>query len=176
MRTWRDISYLKRGDPMQMEVYELMCEINVLGKLKAFDPILTGTYPIGIYLPGSDLDIACVYQDKHEFLDALKDAFKNHNYFMLKEKEIRGIESVICRFEYNDYLIEIFGQPIPVEEQYSYRHMLMEHQLLKENDETFREDIIALKKKGFSTEEAFAELLGIEGDPYEELLNVFESL
>ncbi len=170
MRNWRDISYLNRGDPMQVDICKILQDVEVLDKLWPYDPILTGTYPIGIYLPGSDLDIACVYKKKHEFLDALKDAFKSQNNFTLKEKQIRGIESVICRFKYNGYLIEIFGQPIPAEEQYSYRHMLIEHELLKENDETFRENIIALKKKGLSTEEAFAELLGIEGDPYKGLL------
>jgi len=32
--------------------------------------------------------------------------------------------------------------------------------------------VIRLKEKGFSTEEAFCTLLGIEGDPYIELLKL----
>ena len=53
---WRDISYLSSGDKNQKEVFLALSKSRVLKFLAAFDPVLTGTYPIGIYLPDSDLD------------------------------------------------------------------------------------------------------------------------
>lgn len=171
-RNWRNIDYLKSGDTTQQKLYESIQSAAVLDKLKAFDPIITGTYPIGIYLPGSDIDITCEYGDKEQFIGALRNFFRALDNFSINTKKLRGIESVIARFEHNGFLFEIFGQPLPVENQYSYRHMLIEHNLLESNDSAFKEKILKLKMQGYSTEEAFVSLLGIVGDPYEELLKV----
>jgi hypothetical protein len=48
--------------------------------------------------------------------------------------------------------------------------MLIEHRLLLKHGEAFKNKVIELKQNGLKTEPAFAKLLGIEGDPYEELL------
>ena len=65
---------------------------------------------------------------------------------------------------------DVFGQAVSVKDQYAFRHMLIEHKILKSKGDKFRNKILALKEKGLSTEEAFASLLGIDGDPYTELL------
>jgi len=61
-------------------------------------------------------------------------------------------------------------------QEYAAIHTCRAMELLSENDPSFRDEIIRLKEKGFSTEEAFAFLLGIEGDPYENLLKLETSL
>jgi len=48
--------------------------------------------------------------------------------------------------------------------------MVIEYQLLVKHGSVCREKIIELKKQGFKTEPAFAFLLGLKGNPYEELL------
>lgn len=170
MRNWRDITYLNGGDAVQQKVYAAIQSAAVLDKLKAFDPIVTGTYPIGIYLPASDIDIACEYDKKEQLIELLNNTFGPFTNFSINIKELRGIESIIARFEHSGFLFEIFGQAVPVEEQYSYRHMLIEHKLLESKDSAFRKKILKLKLQGLTTEEAFAELLEIEGNPYDELL------
>ena len=90
--------------------------------------------------------------------------------FDVKEKTIRNRLTVISRFTYQDFFIEIFGQNRPVKEQEAYRHMLIEYKILEEKGENFRQEILALKKKGYKTEPAFAKLLGLDGAPYKELL------
>ncbi len=50
--------------------------------------------------------------------------------------------------------------------------MITEHAILKEKGKNFKQEIIKLKASGLKTEPAFAKLLGIEGDPYEELLKL----
>jgi hypothetical protein len=52
--------------------------------------------------------------------------------------------------------------------------MIIEDNLLREYGTAFREKEIGLKIKGLSTEEAFAFLLGIKGDPYEGLLKYLQ--
>lgn len=142
-----------------------------MDKLAAFTPVLAGTYPIGINIPGSDLDIICSFKDAVYFRDYLQQVFQDYQGYSVTEKMIRGIESVIVRFQSDGFKFEIFGQPIPVSEQYAYRHMIIECKLLQHHGESFRKKIVALKTKGLSTEEAFANILGIQGDPYEGLLN-----
>ena len=69
------------------------------------------------------------------------------------------------------FVFEIFGQNLPTEEQNAYRHMIKEHSILLEKGEEFRKQIIALKLRGIKTEPAFADLLGLEGDPYKAILD-----
>jgi hypothetical protein len=80
------------------------------------------------------------------------------------------MEAIVANFSIDGIAIEIFGQNIPTREQNGYRHMLIEHRILQERGEVFREAVIALKKSGIKTEPAFAQLLQIEGDPYLGLL------
>ncbi len=82
---------------------------------------------------------------------------------------------MVANFKVDSFEIEIFGQNIPSERQNAYRHMLIEHKLIIERGENFRQKIIELKQKGFKTEPAFAILLGLEGNPYIELLK-YESI
>ncbi|MBC9798699.1 DUF4269 domain-containing protein, partial [Sinomicrobium weinanense] len=65
---------------------------------------------------------------------------------------------------------EVFGQDIPVCEQAAYIHMIAEDSLLQERGKIFRQRILDLKRKGHKTEPAFGMLLGIQTDPYAELL------
>lgn len=167
-----DISNLLKGDNRQKQVYAAIHTCRVMELLSAFDPTLTGTYPIGIHLPESDIDIICHYAREELFENVLINAFGFREGFELTRKTIRGEVCIISRFNHNGFLFEIFGQARPVREQFAFRHMLIEQKVLSENDQSFRGEIIRLKEKGFSTEEAFASLLGIEGDPYVELLRL----
>jgi hypothetical protein len=58
-----------------------------------------------------------------------------------------------------------------VMEQVAYRHMVVEWNILAANDDNFRGEIIRLKKSGMKTEPAFAQLLQLDGDPYQALLS-----
>ncbi len=51
-------------------------------------------------------------------------------------------------------------------------HMLIENEILIEKGIKFRKIIIDLKSNGIKTEPAFANLLGLTGNPYLELLKL----
>ncbi|EEI90553.1 hypothetical protein HMPREF0765_3869 [Sphingobacterium spiritivorum ATCC 33300] len=157
---------------MQQEIYQLLQKHRIFDLLAVYHPILAGTYPIAINIDSSDLDIICEVQDFESFQELLKKEFANREDFCVRHKIIYDEPSVICSFKLDRFEFELFGQNIPTTRQYAYRHMLIEYNLLKTHGDLFREKIIQLKKQGIKTEPAFAQLLGLEGDPYLALLDI----
>ncbi len=139
--------------------------------LSGYTPLLAGTIPIGIDVDTSDLDILCCWHDKETFINILTDSFTGKKGFVLKDYSINGVPTVKANFYIDSFEAEIFGQNIPVKEQYGYRHMIIEHKILEYKGIEFRKEIIRLKSQGIKTEPAFAMLLGLEGNPYEALLD-----
>lgn len=171
MADFLTINYLKSGTARQQKAFEVLNEKLILQKLSDFTPVLVGTIPINIDIDSSDLDIACYWKNKNHFIEILKNHFSTVKDFQIYEREISGNEAVVANFFMDDFEIEIFGQNIPVEEQFGFRHMIIEAKILEEKGEDFRQKIIALKKSGIKTEPAFAQLLNLKGNPYQALLN-----
>jgi len=170
MPNFKDISYLKQGNNRQKEAYKTLVNLNICEILVSHSPVLTGTIPINIDIENSDLDIICYCKDLEEFQELLIKNFKTKPDFEINRKNIKNSDTIVARFTHNQFLIEVFGQNRPIEDQEAYQHMIIEHRLLIEKGESFREQIIELKKQGYKTEPAFAKLLEIKGDPFLELL------
>ena len=171
MSKFDNIDYLITGNDKQKQAYKVLTENNILKKLESFKPILTGTIPINIDIENSDLDIACYWQDKNDFIEKLKIYFADQENFKIKEMTIMDDEVIVASFKVDNFEIEIFGQNKETKKQNSYKHMLIEDKILVLKGEEFRQDIVKLKKSGYKTEIAFAFLLGLEGNPFEAVLN-----
>ena len=169
---WRDITYLQQGNPRQKQAHRALRDLRVFEILRDYSPVLAGTVPLELSLPGSDLDILCEAYDMVRFRQRVAGAFRDYADFQIKEKIIKGIWSLVASFQAGDFRIEIFGQPRPVEEQHAYRHMLVEARLLEIGGAEARAEIRRLKQKGLKTEPAFAEYFGLPGDAYEVLLRL----
>ncbi|PZR27889.1 MAG: DUF4269 domain-containing protein [Citrobacter freundii] len=165
-----DIGYLKLGTTMQQRAFQVLTTYRIMEKLAEFQPCLAGTIPLAIDMEGSDLDIICTWKNKQEFEDSLTNCFGEMDGFIIRQIEVRGELSVVANFIIAPFGIEIFGQAVPVKDQLAYRHMIIEYKLLAEKGEAFRKEIIQLKKNGLKTEPAFANILGLSGDPYLALL------
>lgn len=165
-----NIEYLKEGNERQRLAYQTLTSYQILNKLGIYQPILTGTIPINIDIETSDLDIICYWKNKRDFTAILTNLFSSEKEFTIQELKINSQETVVCNFKVDSFDIEIFGQNIPTQQQNAYRHMVVEHQILKEKGEDFRLKIIDLKRNGYKTEPAFANLLNLKGDPYVALL------
>ncbi|OMQ09504.1 DUF4269 domain-containing protein [[Flexibacter] sp. ATCC 35103] len=170
MIDFTNIEYLKNGNQKQIQAFDVLTQNKILINLAEFDPILVGTLPINIDIENSDLDIICYWKNKKDFTEKLNSLFGKENKFTIRETLIDNKESIIVTFKIDGFEIEIFGQNIPTKNQNGYKHMLIEHEILQSNDESFRLDIIRLKQNGYKTEPAFAFLLGLKGNPYLELL------
>jgi hypothetical protein len=163
---------LLNGNARQISCCYKIQESHLLDKLSAYTPVLVGTIPLGIDLPESDVDIICRYKDFAECKDKLNKEFSKYEGFQLEEKVIRGDQIIKCSFIYAGEQIEIFASSQPVTEQNGYLHMIAEHRILRIGGEPFREKVMELRKAGMKTEPAFAHLLGLEGDPYERILEI----
>jgi hypothetical protein len=156
-----DIGYLSKGSVIQQAGYRAINSCGIMTLLKEFNPVVVGTLPLDLFTYMSDIDIICHYTDASKFQSTLRNASRT---------VLGGIESVIASFEYDKFQFEIVGQPVPVTEQVAYRHLISEWNILAANDDTFRARVLALKRKGIKTEPAFAQIMGIKGDPYQALL------
>lgn len=165
-----NIEYLQHGSDRQRQAYSILTNNQVLSKLKQFDPVIVGTIPINIDIENSDLDIICSFADKQEFQKSIIGNFSNERNFTIREQPSLGTLAIVANFFLDSFEIEIFGQSIPTKQQFAYRHMIVEHNLLNKYGEVFRQQIIELKRQGHKTEPAFAIALDLKGNPYMELL------
>ncbi|WP_196857894.1 DUF4269 domain-containing protein [Pedobacter sp. CAN_A7] len=165
-----DITYLKFGNKKQQEVYQLLVENKIMEKLSTYTPIFVGTIPLNIDIETSDIDIICYARDKNQFIESLVNYFQNMKGFKIIRNT--AFNSVKANFYIEDFEFEIFGQDLESMQQDAYQHMIIEHSVLIEKGEKFRQEIIKLKKNGLKTEPAFAKLLGLDGNPYKELLKL----
>jgi hypothetical protein len=68
--------------------------------------------------------------------------------------------------------VEVFGQALPATQQYAFRHLVVEAAILEAGGEPWRTAVRQLKQRGLKTEPAFAQLLYLPGEPYEDLLTL----
>ncbi|HFR4163402.1 TPA: DUF4269 domain-containing protein [Bacillus cereus] len=163
------ITYLQSGNEKQQEIYDVLNSLNIMEDLALYNPVLCGTIPIRIDTPQSDLDIVMEVYNFDVFEQEMRSLYGSYGGFNIKKKKIKGAESIKVNFEFEGFEFELFAQPKPVRNQNAYRHMIVEHMLLMQHPH-IREEVIRLKEQGLKTEPAFAQVLNIDGDPYEELI------
>lgn len=134
-------------------------------RLSAFDARVVGTWPLGIALPSSDIDIVAFAPRQEEFADALRAAFGGQEGFTVRER-LGKPASLVASFWQGGFEWEIFGQDCPVEQQYGWRHFVAERRLLELGGLPMRRAVMFKRGLGLKTEPAFAAALGLAGDPY----------
>ncbi|WP_313894439.1 DUF4269 domain-containing protein [Psychrobacillus sp.] len=163
------IDYLQFGNENQQRAYSAIKNLGIMRSLSEYYPTLCGTLPIGIDIVHSDLDIIMHVEEFSLFEHKVKALFGNEQNFTFKKTSIRNTPVVKANFIFEGFEFELFGQAQRVKEQYAYLHMIVEDSILKHHP-NFKEEVIKLKEQGIKTEPAFCALLGLEGDPYEALL------
>jgi hypothetical protein len=131
--------------------------------LAPYQPTLVGTFPLGLQVEGSDLDIVCFAEDLDRFERDLLAALPGAAI-------TRTPEATVATLVVGGIACEIFAQPIPVTAQNGFRHMIIEGRLLVLGGAPLRAIVLAHKRAGLKTEPAFALALGLDGDPYAALL------
>ncbi len=155
------------------QVMNFLNESQILKKLTHYSPCLSGSIPLGVQTPDSDLDILFQSSDLKTFEDDVATFFQSTEEYSQKRETYQNIESSIIKFKFNDLSVELFCQNKPVYEQNANKHFLMEARLLKIFGEKLRLKIKKLKEKGMATEIAFGEALDLE-EPYEELIQLYK--
>ncbi|SFP85651.1 DUF4269 domain-containing protein [Hymenobacter arizonensis] len=172
MQDWKNPHYLQKGNCRQQHAYQVLEELAVWSRLLPFDPVLAGTIPLAVDVPDSDLDIICEVSlsSQASFTILLQNLYGHLDNFHIKHTTSRGYESIVSSFRYDGVAIEVFGQALPTNQQYAFRHLVVEAAILEVGGEAWRTAIHRLKQQGLKTEPAFARLLNLPGDPYEALL------
>jgi predicted metallo-beta-lactamase superfamily hydrolase len=156
---------------VQRHAFQIIQKLNIFHDFAGYTPLLCGTIPLAIDVEGSDLDIIMEVRDFERFKHEVQSCYGKLDEFTLNEMAVQGTTTVLCNFTFEGMDFELFAQPIPVVKQNAYRHMIIEHHLLMTHPH-IKDEIINLKKQGLKTEPAFAKVLGLAGDPYEELLKI----
>jgi hypothetical protein len=139
-------------------------------RLDPFDPRVAGTPPLGLDLPGSDLDILCHAPDPDAFLAVLWPLCGGLPGFAVWQW--RGAyRPLVARCRVAGWEVEIFAAADPVERQMGWRHLCIEARLLRLGGQRLHDAVMALRRRGMKTEPAFAAVLGLAGDPYRALLD-----
>lgn len=166
---WKNISYLKHGNPRQQKVYAILMETKILERLKDHAPIVVGTIPLGIDIPSSDLDVVCQLNNQDDIHDLVTKYYGHYDRFKITQM---GERAYAYNFWFEGCEIEIYASAVPTERSNSYRHLLIGSRLLQLYGEEFRKKIIQLKEKGYHTEPAIAKLLNLQGEIYETIFAI----
>ena len=150
---------------------DALAACRVLERLADFDARAAGTPPLGLDVPGSDIDVLCCAPDAHVFAAALWAAFGDAPGFTLTQWRDPP-RPVIAAFDAAGWRIEVYGEAAPVERQRGWRHFAVERRLLALGGPRFRSAVLELRHRGQKTEPAVAAALGLPGDPYLALLEL----
>ncbi|WP_416150691.1 DUF4269 domain-containing protein [Salipaludibacillus sp. HK11] len=165
-----NINYLQSGSEKQNQAFKAIRNLGIMDSLCEYNPILCGTFPIGIDITDSDLDIIMEVYDFQRFEEKINNLYGDKEGFKIKRLLIRESSVVKANFIFEGFEFELFGEAQPVKTQNAYLHMIIENSLINLLP-NIRAEVIKLKKQGLKTEPAFCKFLQLEGDdPYENLL------
>ncbi|MEM7492036.1 MAG: DUF4269 domain-containing protein [Pseudomonadota bacterium] len=160
----------------QAILYGILKAHSVLDVLEPFDAVWVGSTALDVHLSDSDIDICCSAKgDLDSFAATLKEQFGQQPKFKLEQKPYRGQPSCFASFNLSGQSFEVWGREHAVEDHEFYRLFKVEERLLRFGGDDLRSAIRDLKKEGLSTEEAFAEALGLHGDAEEALLSLYHA-
>ena len=150
---------------------EAIDQLALLDTLADFEPVVIGTPPLGIATDKSDIDIACSTNNLDVFAKFTKKQFGHHQDFRLRDIDHLNEPACVVTFKALDWEFELFCQTLKTAEQWGVRHFIVEQRLLNLCPQLVQ-DITMLKEGGIKTEPAFAQVLALDGDPYEAVLNL----
>lgn len=153
-------------------VFSALKELKILEDFKKNKPLIAGTFPLGLAVHNSDIDVIMSSVDLDQIKLELTSQYSQYKDFKIKTEFIKNEISLICNFNFQEIAFEIFVQHIDSVKQTAYRHFLIEERLLKLGQNLLLEKIRILRKQGLKTEPAFTEALGLHGDAYQILLDL----
>ena len=151
------------------KVFGALLKSNILEELSELDPVIAGTFPLGIHNDYSDLDIIVGGSDLDEMYSYVKKVCSPFSVKSIKEENYFTLN-----FSVDQIAFEIYGEEKASVHQRAFQHFQVEEKLLKVCSPLFRNSVQKARAKGLKTEPAFAEVLCLKNDPYEELLKFQE--
>lgn len=157
---------------LKTKVWQAIGESKILKLLKDLNPLIAGTFPLGVDIATSDVDILVETKNLTDLEGLLKQNYGSCEAFALSRIDMDHLPTLICNFTFNGIPFEVFAQDRPAVKQTAYRHFLIEERLLKFGGDAFYQKVLQARAFGLKTELAFGEVLNLELDPYVTLLNL----
>jgi uncharacterized protein len=151
-------------------VFSALNSSNILSDLRPLSPLIAGTFPLNINCAGSDIDILISEDDLSLMKKTVTEKFAAFHNFDCREILVQNEPTLFTSFSYQNVKFEIFGQKTTSLKQRAYLHFLIEERLLKLGGPLFTAKVKEARRQELKTEPAFAKVLGLDGDPYQELL------
>ena len=149
-----------------------LARLDLYGSLPDCCPAVIGTLPLGIDVPGSDLDIALQVLNVKQTALRLRELWGHLPDFTVTRGKTQGAPSALVGFSLDGLPVEIFASRLPLMHQHGVAHFHIEVTLLGLLGPSFREAVMRHRAAGLKTEPAFAEALKLPGDPYEAVLRL----
>jgi uncharacterized protein len=153
-------------------VFGALQRVGILREFRDHDPLVAGTFPLGISTPTSDIDLLMFSKDLKETQERLSKKYSTFFGFRSEQIVVESEHTLLTSFIFDNVPFEIFAQNTPSVRQRGYLHFLVEERLLKLGGSKFLTRVRDLREKGLKTEPAFAQALNLFADPYEALLKL----
>ncbi len=156
------------------DVYQKLVESAILTELRNFNPLVAGTFPLGVHTSSSDVDIIISHPHLQDIREICLKYYSHLPEFQLHTSCILNQDTLVVRFRWNELPMEIFAQTKASFEQNGYRHFIVEERLLKIGGPKFSLKVAALRLEGLKTEPAFTDALGFTTtDPFKTLAGLW---
>ncbi len=153
-------------------VHEALQDAGVLRDLRSKNPLVVGTFPLGLSLESSDVDVLLAAADLGTLAKDLEQLYGLRPGFFLEHRSVNERPTLICRFTQGGVRFELFAQNQEPVQQDAFRHYLAQERLLKLGGEELRQRVLHLRSAGTKTEAAFCQALKLTGDPFQRMLEV----
>src|SRR4051794_41092733 len=97
------IDYLQLGNEKQIRAYKAIINLGIIDNLSEYNPTLCGTFPLGIDIVGSDLDIIMDVVDFLPYEKRVETFYGDKENFHIKRLLIREVSVVKANFIYGGF-------------------------------------------------------------------------
>lgn len=139
----------------------------LMEKLKGMQLFIAGTFPLALDVKGSDIDVLVSTADTKRLAEELHRNFGHCQDYSVSHFRDSGYDTSIASFVYDDLTIEIYASEQPLFQQSAFRHFRVEERLLGLGGPEFYRKLRKFRDHGYKTEAAFAKALGLPGDPFD---------
>jgi hypothetical protein len=164
--------WLDESNANHLAIKGFLENTRIIKSLNCFQPLIAGTFPIGLEVEGSDVDLLCSYSEaatRLELQSRLQEMQPGIKY-------CNAQDHFTASWEWEHLPIELYASEVPSADQAAFRHLLIEAWLLETHGPELKATVLHLKQQGIKTEPAFAKALEMEGDPYTVLLDLAEKI
>lgn len=156
----------------QREVFSALKQLNILKELKTYGPAVVGTFPLGLAMEFSDVDILISSGSLDTIRSKLHQLYGTEKEFKIEDDEVMSQRAITCSFIFEKILFEVFVQETVAYAQSAFLHFNVEERLLKLGGAEFVSRVKEHRRAGLKTEPAFMKALGLDFEPYSHMLRL----